>query len=34
MIDWAGGFVAIVTFAGVVLGAWLGEKFEDWREER
>ena len=32
MIDWAGGFVAVVTFAGVVAGAFLAEKFEDWRE--
>ena len=32
MIDWAGGFVAVVTIAGVLLGAGLGEKFEDWRE--
>jgi hypothetical protein len=32
MIDWAAVFVAVVTFAGVVAGAWLGEKFEDWRE--
>lgn len=31
-MDWAAAFVAVVTFAGVVLGAWLGEKFEDWRE--
>jgi hypothetical protein len=32
MIDWAGGFVAVVTFAGVIAGAWLGEKIQDWRE--
>lgn len=34
MIDWAAAFVAVVTFAGVIAGAFLGEKFEDWREER
>ncbi len=34
MIDWAGGFVAVVTIAGVIAGAFLGEKFEDWWDSR
>ena len=30
MIDWAAAFVAVVTFAGVVAGAFLGERITDW----
>ena len=30
MIDWAGGFVALMTFAGVVAGAYLAERIEKW----
>ncbi len=29
-MDWALIFVMVVTFAGVILGGWLGEKLEDW----
>lgn len=34
MIDWAGGFVAVVTFAGVVAGAFLAERITDWWHSR
>jgi hypothetical protein len=33
-MDWALVFVIVVTFAGVVLGGWMGEKLEDWWHRR
>lgn len=30
MVDWAGGFVALITFIGVIAGAFLAERLEDW----
>jgi hypothetical protein len=29
-MDWALIFVIAMTFAGVILGGWLGERIEDW----
>ena len=29
-MDWALFFIIVVTFAGVILGGFLGEKLEDW----
>lgn len=33
-MDWALIFVIVVTFAGVILGGWMGEQIEDWWERR